>query len=434
MKTALRIALLAVLLSAAFAGTGRAAVSVAAGLHIGPGGRASVDLGFFYDDLAPYGHWLQRPHYGWVWIPRAVAVSWRPYELGHWVWTDYGWTWISDEPFGWATYHYGRWVDDPEYGWEWIPGDDWGPAWVDWQVSDDYIGWAPLPPSYEVFRPRPVALSAFDFVFVPQHFFLSARVGAHAVPLRDCERIYHRSRNYTRYERRGHSVFNQGVPVSRVQRAVGRRVARYQVTDLAAGRRHRGARIAERHVAVFRPHVRSTRVAPPPSRRVARRAVISAPNARVLTHRRVVHRREAIREAAPRSRQERRQVRRQAPPRQVRPQEHRGRQVRPPEHKVRPPQHKVYEVRPPVRQTGRRSVRSPQSARSPRSARSTQSHANDRGARGQSRSGAAQRRQVHQTKQGRGERGHAPRSRGKGRTGDKHGPGHKHGHDRRPPQ
>lgn len=34
----------------------------------------------------------------------------------------YGWTWFSDEPFGWATYHYGRWAWDSQAGWLWVPG------------------------------------------------------------------------------------------------------------------------------------------------------------------------------------------------------------------------------------------------------------------------------------------------------------------------
>src|SRR6266545_603329 len=167
---------------AAFAQT-----SVAAGVHIGPSGRTSVDIGFFYDDLAPYGYWVDRPSYGWSWAPRHVASSWRPYSDGHWALTDAGWTWISDEPFGWATYHYGRWVLDPDYGWLWIPGSEWAPAQVSWRESDDYIGWAPLPP------PR-VDLVAADYVFVPARSFLVADIGGVAVSYVDSARIFPRTR------------------------------------------------------------------------------------------------------------------------------------------------------------------------------------------------------------------------------------------------
>src|SRR3954464_2631010 len=44
---------------------------------------------------------------GGVWEPAQVEVGWRPYTRGRWVQSDYGWTWLSNEPWGWATYHYG---------------------------------------------------------------------------------------------------------------------------------------------------------------------------------------------------------------------------------------------------------------------------------------------------------------------------------------
>jgi len=78
MKTT-RIALLALLCAGAFAGAKPAAALISAGLHIGPSGHARVDIGFFYDDLAPYGSWVERPSYGWVWSPRITRVGWRPY-------------------------------------------------------------------------------------------------------------------------------------------------------------------------------------------------------------------------------------------------------------------------------------------------------------------------------------------------------------------
>src|SRR5262245_59272719 len=85
-----------------------------------------VDIGLFYDNLSPYGDWIDYADYGYVWRPHH-RHGWRPYSEGHWVWTDdYGWLWVSDEDFGWATYHYGRWVEDDEEGWLWVPGTEWG--------------------------------------------------------------------------------------------------------------------------------------------------------------------------------------------------------------------------------------------------------------------------------------------------------------------
>src|SRR5215471_12729788 len=105
---------------------------------------ASVDV--FYSYLAPYGRWFTLGNYGLVWSPAVVGPDWSPYANGRWVYTDKGWTWESDDPWGWATCHYGRWVLDATYGWVWIPGTIWGPAWVDWLRGRGYIGWAPLPP------------------------------------------------------------------------------------------------------------------------------------------------------------------------------------------------------------------------------------------------------------------------------------------------
>jgi hypothetical protein len=87
------------------------------------------------------------PDYGYVWMPDAGA-DFKPYATnGHWVYTDEGWAWDSGYPWGWATFHYGRWFFQDGYGWMWIPGNEWAPAWVEWRNSDDYYGWAPLGPN-----------------------------------------------------------------------------------------------------------------------------------------------------------------------------------------------------------------------------------------------------------------------------------------------
>jgi hypothetical protein len=114
----------------------------------------SNSYSIFYGKLDPYGDWMETSDYGYVWQPHQAAQpnDWRPYINGHWVFTEAGWTWISDEPFGWATYHYGRWVRLRGIGWVWVLGDEWAPAWVSWRTSDDYVGWAPLPPEAQFDR------------------------------------------------------------------------------------------------------------------------------------------------------------------------------------------------------------------------------------------------------------------------------------------
>jgi hypothetical protein len=128
----------------------------------------------FRDALAPYGTWREDPAYGLVWVP-AVGPDFRPYvTAGRWTY-DGGWTWLSDYPWGWVPFHYGRWVWVDGVGWEWIPGRKYAGAWVDWRVGGDYVGWAPLPPewvwrdgiatSVAVAPPAPYFFSRRDNVF-----------------------------------------------------------------------------------------------------------------------------------------------------------------------------------------------------------------------------------------------------------------------------
>ena len=105
----------------------------------------TVSFQSFYDNLAPYGQWIYDPQYGNVFVPYEDP-SFRPYTRGYWVMTEYGNTWVSEDPWGWACYHYGRWTFNSYYGWIWIPGYEWAPAWVSWRWGRGYSGWAPLGP------------------------------------------------------------------------------------------------------------------------------------------------------------------------------------------------------------------------------------------------------------------------------------------------
>jgi hypothetical protein len=74
-----------------------------------------------YEDLDDYGGWRAVPDYGTVWFPHVSVVGWAPYRYGHWAWiSPWGWTWVDDAPWGFAPFHYGRWVS---YGgaWGWVP-------------------------------------------------------------------------------------------------------------------------------------------------------------------------------------------------------------------------------------------------------------------------------------------------------------------------
>ena len=75
-----------------------------------------------YEELDGYGDWAADPVYGSVWYPQVVVVDWAPYRYGHWVWLNlWGWTWIDDQPWGFAPCHYGRWIHGAR-GWGWAPG------------------------------------------------------------------------------------------------------------------------------------------------------------------------------------------------------------------------------------------------------------------------------------------------------------------------
>ncbi|MDP4265585.1 MAG: hypothetical protein Q8941_23885 [Bacteroidota bacterium] len=104
----------------------------------------------FYDNLSPYGTWIDYPGYGHVWNPK-LDDDFRPYATnGYWVYSPDGWAWQSSYNWGWAPFHYGRWIYDDNYGWLWIPGYDWSPAWVTWGYVDNYYCWAPLMPGVNV--------------------------------------------------------------------------------------------------------------------------------------------------------------------------------------------------------------------------------------------------------------------------------------------
>ncbi|HVT58322.1 MAG TPA: DUF6600 domain-containing protein [Thermoanaerobaculia bacterium] len=234
--------------------------------------NGAVGVDFFYSNLSPYGRWIERPSYGWVWAPRRVRFGWRPYSAGHWVYTDYGWTWVSTEPWGWATYHYGRWYYDPDYGWEWIPGTDWGPAWVSWQQGSGYIGWAPLPPAVGFSAGVGLALGGFNlsvglaphYCFVPERSFLSLNVTNYIVPPARNVTIINNTTNITNYTVVNNRVVNQSINVQHVEQVTGQRVHQLQVAEVH-GASAQSARVSGNTLRVFRPNVVKSASTPPPS-------------------------------------------------------------------------------------------------------------------------------------------------------------------------
>ncbi|MFS2213222.1 DUF6600 domain-containing protein [Telluria sp. Tellsp104] len=116
-----------------------------------------------YEDLDRYGSWREDPEYGPLWTP-TVASTWVPYRDGSWTWLDpWGWTWVDNAPWGYAPFHYGRWVH-VHNRWAWAPGRRhehlvWAPALVGWVGGAGWnltfrdrnrplpaAGWYPLTP------------------------------------------------------------------------------------------------------------------------------------------------------------------------------------------------------------------------------------------------------------------------------------------------
>jgi hypothetical protein len=209
------------------------------------------DVNYFYNDLSPYGSWVELNGVGWCWQPRVVLINrgWRPYcDSGHWVYSDCGWYWQSDYSWGWAPFHYGRWQMHDRCGWVWVPDTAWGPAWVTWRTSGDYCGWAPLPPHavFEAglgwkFNGVHVGLD-YDFKLRPEHFnFVAFKDFTHRDPGHrrlagtDATRMFSQATVVNNYTVNNRVVVNRGIPVERVSAATHTEIRRVAIRDSAGG-------------------------------------------------------------------------------------------------------------------------------------------------------------------------------------------------------
>ena len=203
--------------------SGRADIGISAGVQLNAGVRIGA-VADFDVPLAAEGTWMTLASYGHCWVPRGVAVGWRPYCQGQWEWTEQGWYWQSDEPFAWACYHYGTWTYDAGYGWCWVPGTEWAPAWVDWRSGGGYIGWAPC-------APGGVAVDVSAFAFIPTgHFADPIGLRSIVVGNRDfaarTQVLSGRSRESVDVGGTARNVVvNRGPAVADIQRASGRQIA-----------------------------------------------------------------------------------------------------------------------------------------------------------------------------------------------------------------
>ena len=225
--------------------------------------QGPVTVTYFYDALSADGQWFQDPTNGWCWTPYDVAADWRPYNDGNWEYTDYGWSWASNESFGWATYHYGRWFLDDSYGWAWAPGTEWAPAWVAWRSSDQWVGWAPLPPAARWDDSSGLAFAdagsipSEEWSFVPRDHMLDASLSLQVTSVGRNVTLLAGSEDATRFEDRGGRPADVGIEVSLVEKGIGRAVPRQRIVDADAPARGDGRPSGAGNVAFFRPAIRA---------------------------------------------------------------------------------------------------------------------------------------------------------------------------------
>ncbi len=238
-----------------------------------------ADVSVFYEPLAPFGTWVSLPEYGRVWTPHDVSPGWRPYTTGRWVYTDYGWTWVSDREWGWAPFHYGRWAFVASHGWVWIPGTVWGPAWVAWRHAPGWVGWAPLPPQVIIRPGIEISAASIDvhiepswFCFVEERRILAPHVITYIAPPARNVSLIRITQNVTHYTVVQNRVVNRGIPVERIERVIAHPVPRMRIVAAHSPEAMHRAEVRERERAVvlFRP------VAP---------ALTRAPDARAQTPR-----------------------------------------------------------------------------------------------------------------------------------------------------
>jgi hypothetical protein len=131
-------------------------------------------------DLARFGRWSTRADGARLWTPARVPAGWQPYQQGAWSWNaPWGWTWVDDQPWGFAPFHYGRWLK-VKGRWAWNPGR-WGaarpvyaPALVGWFAGAALtvdgapaVGWVALAPDEPVFPAYAVSATYWNALGAP---------------------------------------------------------------------------------------------------------------------------------------------------------------------------------------------------------------------------------------------------------------------------
>ncbi len=160
----------------------------------------------FHATLDSHGSWVEDPTYGTVWVPNPAEVGpdFSPYETaGHWAYDDTDYVWYSDYDWGWAPFHYGRWMYGGA-GWMWIPGRVYSPAWVSWRMGGPgyaYVGWAPMAAGFYwrggvAVQMAPVIVAPGGFYYAAHGDLFASNIGAHVVARGQAAEIGAHSQGY----------------------------------------------------------------------------------------------------------------------------------------------------------------------------------------------------------------------------------------------
>jgi hypothetical protein len=218
----------------------------------------SVSYQAFYDELSPYGQWVDFSGYGYIWIPDTNSdANFAPYaDNGYWVFTEYGWTWASDYSWGWIVFHYGRWSFNDSFGWFWVPDNQWGPAWVNWREADGYFGWSPMAPGVDVNASlnQDYDTRNAHWSFVEYRNFQQPDVNRYVVNRRTQRDAIGRSsraiRN-TSVDAKSHAIYASGPLKEVVQVSSGRAVTPLAIRATSTA----GQRVSEGQLLIYRPQV-----------------------------------------------------------------------------------------------------------------------------------------------------------------------------------
>ena len=218
-----------------------------------------VSMQVFYDELSPYGEWVDYPQYGYVWIPDAGA-DFVPYSTrGQWIYTDYGWTWMSDYEWGWAPFHYGRWDYDTYYGWLWVPDYDWGPSWVTWRRAGGYYGWQPMRPGINInysFGNDYYNNYSDNWIFVRNRDFQKPNVSRYHVNPTRRNQIIRNSTviNNTYIDHQRNTTYISGPNRQEVQQVTRKNIRSFTVQESSRP----GQSLNNDQLRIYRPQVRNT--------------------------------------------------------------------------------------------------------------------------------------------------------------------------------